>query len=190
MNGVHFRQFSPSMLSKKNLPTFTTPCERCHTVATHLKKSGRCQLVYYCNRACQAADWQSHKARCQFTAGDPDLEARRKMRSTFKKLMASQYNSCLAIAAGRQGVFVLALTREKTDAIVFQFRTHAELKAKKGHGWTDAINAISVHDSSRCVTGALEDPDGHLVGTVTVEKWDPSNACDEPWNLHFPQQSI
>lgn len=170
------------MLSKKKLPTFATPCEHCRTVAIRLKKCARCQLVYYCNPDCQAAHWQSHKGRCQFTAGDPDLEARRKMRSVFKKLMASQYSSYLKIAAGRPGVFVLGLTPEKTEAIVFRFCTHVELRAKKGRGWIDVVHALEFHDPNRCVTGALEDPDGHLVGTVTVENWSPSNSCADPWN--------
>lgn len=159
------------MLLKKNLPTFAMPCEYCRVVSTKLKKCGRCKMSYYCNPDCQGAHWSTHKGRCHVTATDPDLEARRKLRSTFKKLMASQYSSCINIAAGRQGVFILALAREKSEAIIFRFCTRAELRVKTGHGWGNLIESLDAHDPVTCVVGALEDLDGDLVGTVTIQSW-------------------
>lgn len=170
MSGVYFKMFSPSMLLKKNLPKFSTPCEFCRVVATGRKKCGRCQLVYYCNSDCQAAHWSAHKARCQLTTADPGLESRNKMRSTFKRLMASQYSTCITVAAGRPGVFILALSLEITHAIVFRFCTRLELRDKKGPLWNHVIDSLGTYDPCRCVIGALEDPDGDLVGTVTVEQ--------------------
>ena len=171
MSSVYFRPFEPSMLSKKNLPRFAMPCDYCRVVSTKLKKCGRCKMSYYCNQDCQGAHWPAHQGGCHVSAADPDLEARSKMRSLFKKLMASQYNSCLTIAAGRPGVFVLALTREKARAIMLRFCTRPELRAKKGHGWENVIKSLDTRDPLKCVVGALEDPDGDLVGTVSIEQW-------------------
>ena len=171
MTSTMYRPFQTSMLSKKNLPKFAMPCDYCRVISTKLKKCGRCKMAYYCNAECQKAHWVAHKTCCPCSEADPDLDARIKMRSLFKKLMASQYACCLAIAAGRQGVFVLALTTQKADAIMFRFYTRPELHTKTGQGWDNVIESLDVRDPLRCVVGALEDPDGDLYGTVTIEKW-------------------
>jgi hypothetical protein len=40
-------------------------CEKCETLdGTKLMKCQRCKVTYYCNRACQVADWKKHKELC------------------------------------------------------------------------------------------------------------------------------
>lgn len=38
-------------------------CSRCHEMGT--RKCGKCRVVYYCSKECQAADWENHKEFCK-----------------------------------------------------------------------------------------------------------------------------
>ena len=40
-------------------------CWLCRRYATRMPKCPRCERARYCNDECQAADWPSHKARCE-----------------------------------------------------------------------------------------------------------------------------
>ena len=39
-------------------------CAICKKEKAHLKKCGRCQMIYYCSRTCQKKDWKRHKKKC------------------------------------------------------------------------------------------------------------------------------
>lgn len=160
--------FSMSMLSKRNLPKFEHPCEHCSRVGSRAKKCGGCKLVYYCSVECQTAAWQAHKTECAASARHPDLEATRKMRTQFKKLVLSQYATCKQLARGMPGVFVMALSHDNSRGIMFEFFSRSELAEKKGRGWNKAIAALDMHDPIQCVIGALADPKGNFIGSVTV----------------------
>ena len=160
--------FSMSMLSKRRLPQFEHPCERCSTSGPRFKKCGGCKLVYYCGVECQTAAWQSHKTECAAAVRHPDLEATRKMRTQFKKLVLSQYATCKKLAGGTPGVFVMVLNGKSDRGIVFEFFSRCQLAEKQGRGWSKAIDAIDRHDASQCVTAAVADAKGNFIGSVTV----------------------
>jgi len=166
---VHVAPFSRSMIKKKNLPALSTPCHFCHTTLQGMKKCASCKLVYYCSKDCQAAHWNVHKERCRFVAENADAaKSARTLRSTLERLITSQFSQCLALAQGRPGVFVLALQRQASSAIVFQFHTPAELAVKRGLGWDHLREVVQSVDVARTVVGAMVDPDGELVAIANI----------------------
>ena len=40
-------------------------CKKCGAIAPKLDKCGKCRAAYYCNAACQKADWADHKGVCR-----------------------------------------------------------------------------------------------------------------------------
>ena len=45
--------------------TNTTQCANCGKISDQLKLCARCKAVMYCQRACQVAHYQKHKAACR-----------------------------------------------------------------------------------------------------------------------------
>ncbi|EIW55383.1 uncharacterized protein TRAVEDRAFT_130973 [Trametes versicolor FP-101664 SS1] len=67
-----WRPFAPFVTRIALSPLFATSymehlarqCKRCDKTGSDVKQCNRCKAVMYCSKACQRADWKSHKPAC------------------------------------------------------------------------------------------------------------------------------
>ncbi|TCD61257.1 hypothetical protein EIP91_008706 [Steccherinum ochraceum] len=62
----------PTLRDEKHSLKFCLYCSKTEFKAT-LFRCARCQIVYYCSKDCQKADWKTHKSTCQASAEDQKL---------------------------------------------------------------------------------------------------------------------
>jgi hypothetical protein len=48
-------------------------CAHCNSSSTNLQMCSNCEVVHYCNKACQIADWENHEPECKATLQQGDL---------------------------------------------------------------------------------------------------------------------
>jgi len=52
-------------MSTRELQPDDSKCRQCSSASKSLQKCGRCKIVCYCSKECQAAHWPTHKTNCK-----------------------------------------------------------------------------------------------------------------------------
>ena len=86
---VQLAKFGHTFKPLRNATEDPRPCESCGDTARRMPKCSGCKWAHYCNQACQTADWQAHKRKC-----DPDCMLQSRIVGIPYEIVATSTSTC------------------------------------------------------------------------------------------------
>lgn len=152
---------SPKSTDHDDVPSMTN-CKTCGQTATlrcnHVEVDGIASATHYCSKACQAADWATHKAECKSSKYRKQLYAAgRLLQQVFyvfrEESFEQSYKKVEKDADGRIHVYHYYLDPEK---FLFRFPNHIDLSLQDKQALLSHVACEEIMQVSRLLDGMIK----------------------------------